>query len=287
MLGKGLGLIETGAEAGEVALAGFSVAGGIAAGAAAALVVGIAGAVTYNELLSKSVATSTDDLNMWEKAVNACTGNVIKSKAELQKAGLVYKDFGEGVSDSFKDGIEKATKQYHDFEMLLTGANMDTKISDSNKSKIESSINSMIDSAKGAISKRKGEMQGELSKLFTADGSGIDDAEQKVLDEAGQGFDEKLNKVSEIQGKISEVWTKAIAEHGKLSQEDIEQIKSYLTQVKQIQAEVEAKNNAESTFAKNNFAERLSGISAADASKEYQDAEKPLSGRPSSSISPS
>ncbi|NRT90022.1 phage tail tape measure protein [Clostridium beijerinckii] len=275
-LGKGLGLIGTGAEAGEAALAGFSVAGGLAAGAASALIVGVAGAVTYHELLSKSVDTSTDDLNGWERAVNACTGGVVKSKAELQKAKLIYKDFGEGVSDSFKDGIEKATKQYHDFEMVLTGGNSDDKMSKENQDKIQSKINEMIDGAKSTINKRKGELQNELSKMFNEKG-GIDADEQGVLDEAGKASDEKLKQVEDIQNKITDRWQRAIQEHGKLSQEDVETIESYLQQVKQIQAEVEAKNTAESDFTKNQFGERLKGISAEDATKEYQSASQDLS----------
>lgn len=273
-LGSMLGILGTGAEAGEVALGGLSVAGGLAVGAAAALTVGIAGAVTYNELLGRSCATSADDLTGWEKAVNACTGSTIKSKVELQKAGLVYKDFGEGVSKEFKSGIEEATKSYHDFEMELTKDNMGDKISIDDQGKLTDSINKMIDGAKSAINKRKGEIQGELSKVFTADGSGINESEQKVLDISTKGADEKLAKITEIQGKISEVWTKAIEQHGKLSEEDITTIKNYLVQVQQIKAEVEAKNDAESSFAKNNFAERLNGISAEDARKEYSEASK-------------
>lgn len=275
-LGKTLGLIGTGAEAGEAALAGFSLAGGLASGAASALVVGIAGAVTYHELLNKSVNTSAEDLNVWERAVNACTGGVVKSKVELQKAGLVYKEFGEGVSDNFKEGIEKATKQYHDFEMTLTGENSGEKISEEGKKKISNAIDSMIDGAKTAINKRKSEIQSELSKMFNEKG-GIDSGEQAVLDEAGKASDEKLKQVEDIQGKISDVWTKAIQEHGKLSQEDVETIENYLQQVKQIQAEVEAKNTAESDFTKNQFGERLKGISAEDATKEYQSASQDLS----------
>ena len=83
------------------------------------------------------------------------TGGVIKSKSELQKAGLVYKDFGEDVSDSFKEGIEKATKQYHDFEMTIIGENSGTKITDEGSNKIQSAINGMIDSAKSSILKEK------------------------------------------------------------------------------------------------------------------------------------
>lgn len=274
-LASTLGLLGEGASLGGTALTAFSTAGVVAAGTASALVIGIAGAVTYNNLLSESVNTSTDDLNMWEKAVNACTGGVIKSKAELQKAGLVYKDFGEDVSDSFKEGIEKATKQYHDFEMTLVGANSDSKITDEGKVKIISAINAMIDGAKNSISKRKGEVQSELSKMFTQEG-GIDSGEQTVLDEANKASDEKLKKIEEIQTQITGVWEKAIQEHGKLSDADIAKIKDYLKQVQQIRAEVEAKTTAESDYAKNQYSERLTGISADDAMKEYQSASEEL-----------
>lgn len=274
-LGTTLGLIGNGARAGGVALGAFSTAGLVAAGVASALVVGVAGVITYNELLSKSVSTSTDDLNVWEKAVNSCTGNVIKSKSELQKAGLVYKDFGENVSDSFKEGIEKATETYHEFEMTLVGENSGEKITDEGSKKIQSAINGMIDGAKSAISKRKGEVQSELSKMFNSK-DGISTEEQGVIDEANKASDEKLKKVEEIQTQITGVWEKAIAEHGKLGQEDIAKIKNYLQQVQQIKAEVEAKTTAESDYAKNQFGERLKGISAKDASAEYTKASDEL-----------
>lgn len=274
-LGSMLGLIGTGAKAGELAVGGLTIASGAAVAAVSALAVGVAGAITYNSLLNKSVNTSTDDLNAWEKAVNACTGGTIKSKTELQKAGLVYKDFGDDVSDSFKEGIENATKSYHDFEMTLVGSNSGTKITDEGKKNITNSINSMIDGAKGAISKRKGEIQSELSKMFNSK-DGIDESEQSVLDTASKASDEKLKKIEEIQTQITGVWEKAIAEHGKLGEEDIAKIKQYLQQVQQIRAEVEAKTTAESDYAKNQYGERLRGISAEDAKKEYTAASEDL-----------
>lgn len=268
-------LIGEGASIGGTALTAFSTAGMVATGVASALIVGVAGAVTYQGLLNKSVSTSTDELNAWEKVVNSCTGSVVKSKSELVKAGLIYRDFGEGVSDSFKEGIETATKEYHDFEMTLTGENSGEKISEEGKKKISSAIDSMIDGAKSTINKRKSEIQTELSKMFNQEG-GIDSSEQAVLDEASKASDEKLKQIEDIQKSISDVWTKAIQEHGKLSQEDVETIENYLQQVKQIQAEVEAKNTAESDFTKNQFGERLKGISAEDASKAYQEASQEL-----------
>lgn len=275
-LASTFGLLGEGASIGGTALTAFSTAGLGAVGVASALVAGVAGVITYQELLERSVSTSTDELTTWEKVVNSLTGNVIKSKSELVKAGLVYKDFGEGVSDSFKDGIEKATKEFHEFEMTLTGANSGEKITDEGSKKIQSAINSMIDGAKATVNKRKSEVQTELSKMFNSK-DGIDSGEQAVLDEANKASDEKLSKINEIQKQISDVWTKAIQEHGKLSQEDVAQIENYLQQVKQIQAEVSAKNTAESDFAKNQFSERLKGISAEDASKQYQEASQELS----------
>jgi TP901 family phage tail tape measure protein len=266
-----LGILGEGAEVGGAALTAFSTAGLAAAGVASILAVGVAGAITYNELLNKSVDTSTDDLNTWEKAVNACTGGVVKSKAELQKAGLVYKDFGEGVGDSFKDGIEKATKEYHNFEMTITGANMDDKISTENQSKLTGQINSMIEAAKSSINSKKAEVKNKLTEMFTIDDGSISQNEQKVIDAAGSEMDAKISKVSEIEGKITDIWTKAIQEHGKLSQEDVKQIETHLRQIQQIKAEVEAENDAESDYAKNEYSERLKGTSLDDAASLYKD----------------
>jgi len=263
--------------AGAGALIGTTgVVAGVALASISAFVIGLAGVVTYNELLSKSVDTSTDQLNIWEKAVNAVTGSTIKSKAELQKAGLIYKDFGEGVSDSFKKGIEKATDEYHNLEILINQSNLGDKITEANQGKITGSINKIIDEAKTAITSRKGELQKELVAGMTVDGSGVSENEQKVLDIFGRGSDEKLAKITEIQGKITETWDKAIKEHGKLSSLDVEVIQNYVKQIERVKAEATAKNEAESTFAENNFMERLTGLSSTDASKEYTDASKTI-----------
>lgn len=275
-LGITLGLVKEGTTLGGIALKGFSLAGGLAVGAAAALGIGIAGVVTHNELMSKSIDTSTEELSTWEKAVNAVTGGTIKSKAELQKAGLVYKDFGDGISDGFKEGIEKATKSYHEFEMLLTTSNLDDKISDENSKKITASINSIIEDAKQTITSRKSEVQNELSEMFKLGDGKIDENEQKVLDAAGSEADANLSKVDEIQKQISDRWTKAIQEHGKLSQEDVEQIKKGLQQIQQIKAEAAAKNDAESSYAKNEYTERLNGVSANEASGIYKDSSEQI-----------
>ncbi|WP_315069613.1 phage tail tape measure protein [uncultured Clostridium sp.] len=273
------GLLGEGTELGGAALTGFSVAGMAAAGAATALVAGVAGVITYNELMNRSVATSTDDLNGWEKAVNAVTGGTIKSKEELQKAGLVYKDFGDGVSDSFKNGIDEANKSYKDFQNTLTLSNIDDKITDANQGKISGSINSMIDNAKKVVDSRKSELQSQLSQMFTLDDGTITEDEQKVLDTVSSESDAKMIKLNELQTEISNIWTKAIEEHGKLSDEDVKNIEHYVQEVQQIQAEAKAKNDAESNYAKNLFGEKLNGMSAEDATKEYQGAQKDIEDR--------
>lgn len=267
----------TAIEGGAVALGGLGIAGGTALAGIAALAVGVAAYATHQELMSKSINTSTDDLNTWQKLVNDCTGGVVKSKEELQQAGLVYQDFGEGVSDKFKSGIEKATKSYHDFEMALVGANSDDKITDTNSKKITDSINSMIESAKQTVTSRKSELQDELSKMFNLGDGKIDENEQKVIDAAGSEADAKLSKIDEIQKNITDRWNKAIQEHGKLSQDDIDAIKNYMKEIQQIQAETEAKNAAESSFAKNKFNAQLDGISADDAKDVYSKAADEIS----------
>ncbi|MFT8351297.1 phage tail tape measure protein [Clostridium saccharoperbutylacetonicum] len=268
------GLVGEGAEIGGVALTGFSTAALAATGVAASLALGVAGVVTYNELLGKTVDTTAEDLSMWEKAVNACTGGTIKSREELAKAGLVYKDFGNGVSKEFKTGIEKATKQYHDFEFMLSQANLGDSITEANKGKITDSIDKVMAEAKTAINARKDDLQKDFVAGMTADGTGISENEQKVLDIITKGLDAKLAKVDEYRKAISNIWNKAIAEHGKLSFEDVRQIQNSLKMIEQLKIEASAKNDAESSFATNNFMERLNGLSAADASKEYTDASK-------------
>jgi ElaB/YqjD/DUF883 family membrane-anchored ribosome-binding protein len=211
----------------------------------AGLAVVVAGSIAtyeeYKDLMSKPIATTpTEDLNVFEQTINSLNGNVYKSKQELQDLKLVYKDFGEGVSDSFKEGIEKATENYHNFEMELVGANSTDKITDEASAKIKSSIESIVDDAKNTVTSRKSEVQNELSKMFTLGDGKIDLDEQGVLNSIGSEANAQFDKITEIHEKIYKTWNDAIAEHGKLSQEDVESIQSYVKQIEQIKAEAEA-----------------------------------------------
>jgi hypothetical protein len=85
-------------------------------------------------------------------------------------------------------------------------------------------------------------------------------------------FDENQN--------IIEVYPARVKFRGfgeKQNTEGYQKVSQYLKDnIDEIKAEAEAKNSAESNYAKNQFGERLDGMSADDATKEYSKASNDL-----------
>ena len=261
-------------------IASMGPAGWAATAAITALGVGVAGVVTYNGLMSKSVTTSTDDLNAWQKVVNKCTGSTVKSKAELVEAGIVYDDFGEGVSDSFKKAAQEASKGLLKIEMDINKLTRDNILDAAENNQLKNWVNDFAYEGINAIKAKQSEVKSELSKTFSLDGV-TSSSEQGTLDYMDKYFTEGVNKQLEIRDEIYAIGDKAIKDHGKLLEDDIKLLREKASELAQVKLEyANAESAGEKAYAQSKFksdAERVTGVDGAsellqERAKEHQSA---------------
>lgn len=278
----GLGTATTAAGGGFkgllVALTGIGPVGWGALAAITALGIGIAGVATHSELMSKSIDTSAESLSTWEQIVNSLTGNTIKSKAELQNLGLVYKDFGDNIGDSFKSKVEASTKAIGEFSLFLSNIDVDGVLTDSETSEFNNRVDTMVDGAIKTIQGRQQDVQKAMTSMFMGDDNVLDENEKLVLASLSSQSDEQMRQVTQDQADIHKIYTEAIKARGHLTDEEKKVIKDRYIEIAQIElaASQEAKTQQEQSYLKHDFTNRANNLSAADGSTLLKDQRKKL-----------
>ena len=279
--------IQTGA---EVATSSLSLAGlaaralpvlfspiGIAAVAAFAVAgVAIKG---YNDLMDESCLKTTEQLSLSERFMNSITGHKIKTEKEMEELGLVYNDFGYGVSDSFKTAAKDASKSLLDIEMNINRMSRNGSLNSDKFDSFKNYINNFVYDGINAIKSKQSQVKEELNKTFGLDGT-VSENEQNTLDYLEKYYKAGIDKELEIRDSIYEIGSKAIEDHGAILDSDMAQIKDKLAELQALKLEyANAENEGERAYASSKFksaAERVSGIEDAstllqDRAKEHQD----------------
>ncbi|GAA0076197.1 hypothetical protein UT300005_05750 [Clostridium sp. CTA-5] len=219
----------------------------------------------YKKLMNRTVTTTTEELGTVEKIMNSLTGNVIKSKRELRNAGLIYDDFGEGVSDSFKTAAKDASKSLLKMEMDIKKLTRNGSMDESHINQFKNYINDFTYEGINAIKAKQSEVKSELSKTFSLDG--VTSAEQGTLDYMDKFFGEGVNKELQIRDEMYKIGDAAIKDHGAILDGDMQQIKEKLAELQAIRLEyANAENAGEQAYARSKFtsaAERVTGIDGA------------------------
>lgn len=241
-------------------------------------------AITANaNLMKKSLSTTTEELSTTEKIMNKLNGSIYKSKKEMTQLGLVYDDFGSGVSDSFKAAARDASKSLLEIEMNIQRLVRDGSIDDADNTQLKGWVDKFTNEAIEAIRQKQSEIQSEFQKTFSLDGV-TSDAEQNVMDYLSSYFQEGVNKELAIRDEIYSIGDKAIKDHGAILDSDIKQIKDKLAELKALQLEyANAESAGERAYASSKFtskvkdkAESTAGTVAGikDASQLLQDRAK-------------
>lgn len=256
-------------------------------GLAIAGAVGIAGAaiVGYNNLMKESVLKTTEELGPVEKIINSMEGHVIKSKKEMQELGLIYDEFGDGISDGFKESAREASKSLLKIEMDIKRLRIGG-IDENKENTLKNWINDFAYEGINAIKERRSELQKEFDKTFNLDGV-ITESEQGTLDYLDEYFEEGINKELNVRDSIYEFASEKIKEHGTLLDEDMKEIKSKLTELKSIELKyANAKNAGEIAYSESKFsskAERITNLEGAselmqERAKEHQEQQDEIKG---------
>gem|GEM_PF-2258672 len=272
---KGAGIAaETSAIAGGLsnigALGGLLPAIFSPAGLAVAASVALIGTavVTQNDLMNKSITTTTEQLGPLERIMNELNGHINKSKKEMVEAGFIYDDFGDGVSDSFKKGAQDASKSLLKIEMDLKRLTSNGGMDKSGINTLKNYVNDYTYEGINAMKEQQSKIQTEFQKTFSLDGV-TSDTEQKVMDSLNTYFETGINKELEIRDGIYEFASDKIKENGKLMDEDIDEIKKRIAKGKALELEyTKAQNAYDQAYAKNKFSNDASKVTGIDGASE-------------------
>lgn len=231
-----------------------AVGAGIAAVAGAVLV-----ANTNSKLLSKNILYTKEDMSAFERVISKFNGTSVKSKDELLKMGLVYKDFSKNISPEFQEKVKENTNKINEFAIKLREMNFDGVITDEEINSFTNDINRACDSAIEAIRKKQDESNNAMKDLFVSDGV-ITESEQKVMDFLNKNSETQINEVNKLRDEIFEIERNALENKQTLNDEEIRQIQEKRARIAQIELEATGKSHEEVLYAQNEFQERIKNI---------------------------
>ena len=247
----------------------------------APLVVGVSavGAGMYaahenTQLMKRSVIESSDEMSGMEKALAKLNGVEVKSREELEKLGLVHKEFSDDISKEFQKEVEKSTEALQEFSVFLNEIGFDDVISQEESAEFTRRISDMCQEAVDTISGKKEESQKALKELFVADDEVIDESEQRVLDILSRSSDNQISEVQKLQDEILAIKQAAVDEGRALNDQEVAAVEEKTQRIKQIELENLGGTQEEIMYAKNEFAARVKNLDAKSASDLLQEKAK-------------
>lgn len=241
----------------------------VAAGAAA-VGAGLYAVHESSQLAKRGVNEASEDMSLMERIIAKLNGTEVHSREELEKLGIVTKDYGDTVSEEFSKAMDTAREKMVDFNEYLTEISLDGVVTADESSGLISRVNEMCNSAIKTIQSKKAEAQKNLKELFIANDGVIDESEQKVLDSLGKSYDEQQKKVQEHVNAVNEIKKQADEQEGKLNQQQIEQLGKHYEEVSQLELQATAQSKEEMLAAEKDFQSQIMTMNADDASKLLQ-----------------
>lgn len=244
-----------------------------------ALGVGIYATKKYFDTLDKPVTTAKEDLNLFEKAVLAINDIQPKTREELEATGLVYKEFGENFSDSFKEAVEEARIDMAEFNIALSEISLDGVFTEEEKNNLEARVKSAVDGAISAVNSKNEEMKNSLTELFNTDGV-LSEEEKQIIQWWTQRGDKEKEEVTRLQQEIKEIEERAFIEGRPLTPEEEQAIVDRYNQITQIELMAKATNSDELKYAEIDFQNQIATLDAEGAAnlleQKYKEADELL-----------
>ncbi|EDT75156.1 phage tail tape measure protein [Clostridium butyricum] len=234
--------------------------------AVAAVGAGVALLTEEERALNNTFNVSEEKMGIVKKTLLSLNGVQTKSRKELEEMGAVYEEFGENIGNNFKDSVENATTSIHGFSVKIKEISLDEVLSDSETSDFNSRVEECVNSAINTVDSKKSEMQETMKNLFASDGE-IDENEQVIIDLCTREFEVEAEEVRKNQDAINQIYNQARTEGRALTDDEIDAIKQYYAQIKQIELEAQAENNDELEYSKIDFNNRVKNLDAAGASE--------------------
>lgn len=293
--GKALGVFGTSSKIAAAAAAGTAEAAGAAAAAGSGLMgsftgllgtcaplalgVAVVGTGIYalhesNQLMSRSVLDSKEELSGMEKVLARLNGTEVKSREEMEELGWVHEEFSDVLSPKFQKSVEESTKKVQDFNIFLSEIGFDKVITQAESDEFNARINKMCDEAIQTIQSKKEEGQKALKELFVADDGTVDEGEQRVLEILSQSSDAQVAEVTQLKADILAIEQKAVDDGRALSDEEVANIEASQARIRQIELENLGSTQEEVMYAKNEFSARVKTLDAESAASLLQEKAK-------------
>lgn len=234
----------------------------ITAGVAATAV----GVHEYNKLMNESILTAKEDLDPIERFMDSISGNMHKSKAELQDLGLIYDNFGEGVSESFKSAAKDASKSLLNIEMDINRLTRNGTLDEGGVNTFKNYINDFAYEGINAMKEQKDKIESEFNKTFMLDGV-LNETEKNVTESLSEYFETGINKQIQLREDIYGILNETFVDHSKDLDTAMAEIKEKLAGMKALELEYTKADNAyEKAYAQNQYkndAEKVTGLGGA------------------------
>lgn len=233
------------------------------------VIAGVVGAVAlYNEeqdAFSAKVTTSKEDLGVLKTTLLELNGVHVKSRSELEKSGLAYKELGKDLGEDFKNKVNESTKAISDFNYYLGTINMDGVLTSEETTGFTSRVDTMFNTAIESIKSKQATTQTEMSKMFTLSDGTLDQSEQQVLDYLNKNYKTNIEEVTKLKNDVNAIYKQAVDEKRPLNEQEIKDVQDKIAKIKQIEIEALANNEQEQLFAKNEFINRVKQVDAKGA----------------------
>ena len=261
----------TGATAGlSTGLAGLLPIAGAVAGGVVVLGGAMLTAKTYATIMGESCITASDELGVFESIINKLTGSTVRSREELEQAGLIAKGFAENVGEEFQTKVLEAEKNINGMTQSLREFNLDGTFKEGEiadfKSRVDTTVQTAIDTIKGG----QATAQQELKELLMADGV-IDETEQKTLDFLARQSETQTTEVTNLQGAIYTIMEQGLADKGFLNEQEITQIEEHLANIASIELQSQATNQEELLASQADFLARVKTMDVSEATALLQE----------------
>lgn len=243
----------------------FSPAGlAITAGVAATAV----GVHEYNKLMNESILTAKEDLDPIERFMDSISGNMHKSKAELEELNLIYDDFGEGVSESFKSAAKDASKSVLNIEMDINRLTRNGTLDEGGVNTFKNYINDFAYEGINAMKEQKDKIESEFNKTFMLDGV-LNETEKNVTESLSEYFETGINKQMQLKEDIYGILNETFVDHSKDLDTAMAEIKGKLAEMKSLELEYTKADNAyEQAYAQDKFKTDASKVASLDGASE-------------------
>lgn len=228
------------------------------------------------EALSKSVVTCKEDLGLIQSTLLELNGVHIQSREELEKSGLAYKELSGNISGEFKQALEDTTADVHNFAISLNEMSLDGVLDDGETTAFNTRIENCVGSALQYLNSKKEESQQSMNDLFVFDDGVIDENEKKIIELCTKEYETEAEEVKKNQDAITQIYNTARSENRTLKPEEIQQIKQYYANIKQIELEAKAENNDELQASTIDFNNRIKNLDAQGASELLQQKKKDI-----------